>query len=67
MSEDTYPWKGVYFNNLPVRVIAVPNSGYEFVRWEGDLASVEDTLIVDLKLVKNLTAIFSDGFVFELL
>ncbi|MBK7426236.1 MAG: CotH kinase family protein [Saprospiraceae bacterium] len=65
VSEDTYPWKGVYFNNLPVRVIAVPNPGYEFVRWEGDLVSAEDTLIVDLKLVKNLTAIFSDGFVFE--
>jgi hypothetical protein len=65
VSENTYPWKGVYFKNLPVRVIAVPNPGYEFVRWEGDIASIEDTLMIDLKLVKNLKAIFSDGFEFE--
>lgn len=65
VSENTYPWKGLYFNNLPVRLIAVPNAGYSFVRWEGDISSVNDTLMIDIKQVKNLTAVFSDGFVFE--
>ena len=63
--ENTYPWKGVYFKNLPVRVIAMPNPGYEFIRWEGDIASTDDTLMIDLKEIKYLKAIFSEGFVFE--
>lgn len=63
--ENTYPWKGVYFKNLPVRVIAMPSPGYEFVRWEGDIFSTEDTLMVDLKEIKYLKAIFSDRFEFE--
>lgn len=34
---DTYPWSGVYFNGIPVRISAVAAPGYRFVRWEGEV------------------------------
>jgi len=34
----SFPWVGVYFKNVPVRITARPNPGYRFVRWEGPVA-----------------------------
>lgn len=31
---DTYPWTGVYFDGVPVKMTAVPNPGYSFVAWQ---------------------------------
>lgn len=32
-SEIEYPWSGVYFKGVPVRITAVPNPGYTFNHW----------------------------------
>ncbi len=32
-SEAEYPWSGVYFKGVPVRITAVPNPGYTFNHW----------------------------------
>lgn len=32
--ENPYPWQGRYFARVPLRLEAVPDSGYEFVRWQ---------------------------------
>ncbi|MBT3242559.1 MAG: T9SS type A sorting domain-containing protein [Bacteroidetes bacterium] len=34
-TEDVYPWTGIYFDNIPIKIQAVPAIGYQFVRWEG--------------------------------
>jgi hypothetical protein len=32
---DPYPWQGIYFQDVPVTLTAVPKIGYRFVEWEG--------------------------------
>lgn len=42
---EKYPWNGVYFNNVPVIITAIPNSGYAFSNWIGvDAGSSSDTI-----------------------
>jgi hypothetical protein len=40
---DTYPWEGVYFNGVPIRIEAIANPGYQFTNW-GNNALVADVL-----------------------
>ncbi len=32
---ESYSWRGYYFKNIPIQVIAIPNPGYKFIGWEG--------------------------------
>ncbi|MBN1811048.1 MAG: CotH kinase family protein [Anaerolineae bacterium] len=32
---DDLPWRGIYFQGLPIQVVAVPAPGYRFAGWEG--------------------------------
>lgn len=38
-----FPWSGVYFRDVPVRIAAAPNPGFRFVRWAGPAAASSDT------------------------
>ncbi|HUH73058.1 MAG TPA: CotH kinase family protein [Chitinophagales bacterium] len=50
---NVYQWKGIYFKNLPISFVPIPQDGYKFSRWETtDSTSYIDTLKFDLK--KNL-------------
>jgi hypothetical protein len=31
---DKYPFTGIYFKDLPIRLTAIPSPGYKFLRWE---------------------------------
>lgn len=33
LSAQPYPWSGLYFQNLPVRLAALPKAGYRFAGW----------------------------------
>jgi len=33
---DENNWSGLYFDSIPVRIEAIPNPGFEFVRWESE-------------------------------
>jgi hypothetical protein len=59
-----YPWEGVYFNGVPVKIEAVPTDGYNFRHWGGNgligdtlNAIFLDTLNTD---VVNFTAYFEE-------
>lgn len=39
----SYPWEGVYFNGVPVKIEAIPNPGYNFAHW-GSNSLIADTL-----------------------
>lgn len=39
-----FPWNGVYFRNIPLTAIALPDPGYEFVTWNN--GSTNDTITV---------------------
>ncbi|MBK7212929.1 MAG: CotH kinase family protein [Bacteroidales bacterium] len=43
ISPDSYPWEGVYFNGLPVKIEAIPNPGFTFLHWENN-PILKDTL-----------------------
>jgi hypothetical protein len=40
---ESYPWNGIYFNGVPVKIEALANDGYVFSHWDTN-ASIIDTL-----------------------
>lgn len=53
-----FPWEGVYFAELPVRLKAVPYFGYAFSHWEGYVFSEEDEIWVSASAAAELIAVF---------
>ena len=56
-------WQGLYFDSIPVKIEAIPNPGFEFVRWESNssphLADSGRILYnYHLKTSDDITAIF---------
>lgn len=43
LTPDTYPWEGVYFNGVPVKIEVIPTPGYTFLHWD-DNGRIADTL-----------------------
>jgi hypothetical protein len=33
ITPDNYPWQGVYFNGVPIKIEAIANEGYNFLYW----------------------------------
>ena len=63
-SENTYPWKGTYFREFPVTLVAHPYDGYRFSHWEGKGVSdgyPEDTLQVRPRGNMEIKAVFAPG------
>ncbi|HNQ61048.1 MAG TPA: CotH kinase family protein [Bacteroidia bacterium] len=52
-----YPWKGTYFENVPVSVSAQPYSGYKFFMW-AETGETNPNLILDLQSDISRTAVF---------
>jgi hypothetical protein len=62
IQSEKYPWSGIYFNNVPVSLIAKPKRGYRFVRWEGDIKSTQDTIRLTRNQSTSIKAVFEkDG------
>ncbi|TCO06890.1 CotH kinase family protein [Natronoflexus pectinivorans] len=57
ISENPYPWNGVYFSEIPITITAIPEPGYKFHKWKEI-----DSNQRELKITPNddieLTAIF---------
>ncbi len=49
-----YPWKGLYFKNIPLRLEAVASPGYEFDHWESETGSYSQP-ILELTPAENQT------------
>jgi hypothetical protein len=59
VNENPWPWQGNYFKKLPLRLEAVPEKGYNFVRWEGSSAVyLEPVLEVNPESDQQFTAVF---------
>lgn len=57
-----YPWTGVYFQGVPVTVVAKPNRGYKFQHWkDGATVLTTDTTLTLPSLTANrsLMAVFA--------
>ncbi len=59
ISENPYPWSGLYFRGIPIQLTARPVAGYKFSHWSGGIAdSTNQTVIVELEASRILTAHF---------
>lgn len=58
-----YPWSGMYFNQVPIRLQAIPRPGYRFSHWV-ELAGTADAeariVSVNLNGGRTLTAVFEE-------
>ncbi len=57
-------WNGIYFNNIPVRIEALPADGYRFSHWSGASASNAGVIDLSLNSDSQLTAHFEVDPVF---
>jgi hypothetical protein len=51
---EIFPWSGVYFDGVPVKMTAIADSGYQFSHWEPNLF-ITDTLnpVIDVNITQN--------------
>ncbi len=56
---DNYPWTGIYFEGVPVKLTAKPEVGYRFVKWEGDVVSSNASIEVNLTKNTSIKAVFA--------
>jgi len=54
---DNIPWTGLYYEDIPVRIKAIPNPGFTFVEWE-ETGETNIELFVDMAGEQTYTAIF---------
>lgn len=59
LSENTYPWSGQYFEDVPIVLTAIPNEGFIFDHWEGTIESQTESIELYLTQNSQLKAIFS--------
>ena len=57
VSEDIYPWTGVYFNRIPVTITAQAAYGYKFDHWK-ETGITDATIFVDSANDTMFTAVF---------
>ena len=52
-------WTGDYFETVPIKLTAIPNLGFEFSHWSGDIASTDQTIEFNPNEPIEVTANFS--------
>jgi hypothetical protein len=57
ISENPYPWTGIYFQGVPITIQAIGMDGYEFSHWEGADQQTE-TITGDPSDLEMVTAFF---------
>jgi hypothetical protein len=55
---ETYPFSGIYFKNIPIKMTAMPLPGYKFVRWEGTQSSTSETIDYSMTGSGTFKAVF---------
>lgn len=61
ITPESYPWQGIYFNGIPVRIEAIPNEGYYFLNW-AENSLITDTLNPVFLDVLNLESVVFKAF-----
>ncbi|HOR39968.1 MAG TPA: CotH kinase family protein, partial [Paludibacteraceae bacterium] len=65
VSDNPYPWSGVYFSGIPVKLTAIPKEGYRFSHWSGVINSTSNSILVDItnddSIQANFVPIGNDG------
>ncbi|MBK8884294.1 MAG: CotH kinase family protein [Bacteroidales bacterium] len=62
----SFPFSGIYFKDLPIKLTAIPSPGYKFVKWQvGTLNS--DSVVLDYNMAAGatITAVFESAGVLD--
>lgn len=57
---DDYPFSGIYFADVPIKLTAIPYDGYEFSYWSGSSGASNSVLEITPGSGLNLTANFQE-------
>jgi len=66
ITPDTYPWNGIYFDGVPIRIEAINNPGFIFDHWETDAVISDVNNDVFLDTLFNSAVLFKAYFVEDL-
>lgn len=55
------PWTGIYFSGVPVTLEAVPDEGWVFTGWQGEITSADHVQVLNITDETSLTAVFAPG------
>jgi hypothetical protein len=61
-NSDEYPWSGVYFKGVPVRITAVANPGYSFDHWSPNSLFATNNYAESLTITPTVNAAFTAWF-----
>jgi len=61
-----YPFSGIYFKNLPIKITAIPAPGYKFVRWEGTQSSITPEMSFNMATSGTFTAVFEPALLSDI-
>ncbi len=56
-----YPFNGIYFEDIPIQLKAVPKLGYKFVRWEGANTTTNSTIQYNMAEEVSFNAVFAEA------
>jgi len=59
ISGNPYPWTGIYFNGIPVKLKAIAKPGFIFSHWTGASTSTNDEITITPTGNFSITAVFS--------
>jgi hypothetical protein len=60
---ESYPFTGIYFKDMPIKLTAIPAPGYKFVRWEGTVNSDSSTIDYNMSATGTFRAVFGYNIV----
>lgn len=46
VSQNPYPWNGIYFKDIPIKLTAIPLEGYQFSYWSGAVDSFNPEITI---------------------
>lgn len=58
ITSNPYPWTGIYFSNIPVKLKAIAKPGFVFSKWTGALDSSNPEITITKATSFNVTAVF---------
>ncbi|TLX76920.1 T9SS type A sorting domain-containing protein [Labilibacter sediminis] len=61
ISPNEYPFTGNYFKNNNIEIKAVPNPGYKFLKWQGDMPSSKAELQYNINTSYYHKAVFEEA------
>jgi hypothetical protein len=62
ITPETYPWEGIYFSNVPIKIEAIANPGYSFIKWDDNYSIPDGSQAGFTTVHSNLTNYFKANF-----